>query len=190
MLASLVTVGAALALAALQSALASAHLGVVRQLDDAALTALSLRLKRARPAERAALLRSSDVPVARALGEALEASPGDPEGALDLELGELEHRLERTAGWPEAAVRIVVLGTMLVVLAGFGAGAHTLALGAAFVIGMTGALVSMVVGRAARERGRRARAAVDALVDAMLGARPSARAGREPSRQRRGVERA
>ena len=186
MLASLVTVAAALALAGLQSALASAHLGVVREIDDAELSSLALRLKRARPDERARLLREARAPVARALGGALEASPHDVMGALDLELAELEHRLERTAAWPDAALRIVVLGTLLVVLGGFGAGAHTLALAAAFVVGMTGAMVSVLVGRAARERGKRVRAAVDALVDALVGARPVERGHTRARGPRRG----
>lgn len=106
--------------------------------------------------------------------------------APKLTLAELEHRLERTAAWPDAALRIVVLGTLLVVLGGFGAGAHTLALAAAFVVGMTGAMVSVLVGRAARERGKRVRAAVDALVDALVGARPVERGHTRARGPRRG----
>jgi hypothetical protein len=142
--------------------------------------AIALSLKRVPAGERLAALRDRspegswehDLAV-----EVLAAPTEDAKvAAVNLALSEVEHALQRSAGWPAAGLRIALLGAGLLAFAGYLAEPGQLRWPLATVgVGALAALTCAQAGRTGARCAEQQRVAADAVVAAALALPPEGR---------------
>jgi hypothetical protein len=101
----------------------------------------------------------------------LAACPsGDAKVAVTNEmLADMAHTLSKGSRWPASGARISALGSLLLAALSLLAGGGSLALGGIFVVGLGSAITCSAIGLRAKKAAVLQRAAVDALIDAVLG---------------------
>lgn len=198
-----VFLGPALALGVASAALAWAHVRRVLGAVRADTEALALALRRVPAAERLAALRDRTEPGRweHELAVDVLAAAGDEArvAAVNLALGDVEHALGRTAGWPGTALRIALLGGGVVAFLAYLVEPGQLRWPLAILgVSALAALTCAQARRTADGHADRQRRTVDGLVAAVLVLPPEARAasparaGAAPApgsrhRRRRGV---
>jgi hypothetical protein len=185
----LVILGALIAGAAV--GLARAYFVGVTRATSGQTEALAIALKRL-PLEvrlKALAERAPSGSFERRLAIELQEAPAAERGAvLNEHLAEVGLALEARASWPRAALRLVVYGELLLMVFALVTGSRAACV-ILVLLTMAGVAACAELGRRADALARTQRAAVDALVDALLGRRPgdddAPRLARRPSGRRR-----
>jgi hypothetical protein len=155
------------------AALAWTHARRVAQVTGAEVSALVVALKKLPEAERLDALarRSRPGSVERRMASLALAEGGDRAkiAVVNDVLAEVEHSLERSAGWPSAALRIALFGAMLLAVVAY-LTAQEIRWALAIVgIGGVAALACVEANRAAKRGAEAQRQVIDALVATALG---------------------
>jgi hypothetical protein len=154
------------------AALAWAQVRRVERATSGQTGALAASLKRAPIDDRAGELarRASPDSWERRLASQWPAA-GDPSSRVALvneALADVEHALDAGRAWPAAAVRIASFGTVLLAAAALLSSAPRWAL-AIVATGGVGAIFAGLAGKRAESAARAKRAAVDELIEALVG---------------------
>jgi Flp pilus assembly protein TadB len=153
-------------------ALAWSHLARIGRTGGSS-EALSVALKRVAKEERARELakRAPSTSWEKQLADDVLAAQSDVDRlvAVNDAVAEAQRELDQSAGWPAAGVRISVLGGLLLAAAAYLATQEISPALRVAVVGAAGALGCYEAGRRAKDRSRKHRAAIDALVRVVAG---------------------